>query len=173
MLKKSPSFVILSASAVLLSGCMANGQQYAGNVYKAGQVNQEQEAKTVKILAVLPAKIEVDNAEGKKNAQVIGGVLGALGGAVAGHQIAQNKSNGAVVGGAGGAAVGVAAGSMVPDKVLVDGVSISYTRNHKTLHSAQVGRLCEFTPGTAIMVTTQAKETRIQPNATCPEKAEQ
>ncbi|MDE3015772.1 MAG: hypothetical protein KGI29_02480 [Pseudomonadota bacterium] len=171
MLKKSSSTIAAIACVALLSGCMANGQQYASDVYQAGQVNEQQEAKTVRILAVLPAKIEVDNTQGQKNAQVIGGLLGALGGAVAGHQIAQNGGQGAVVGGASGAAVGVAAGSLVSNKVLVKGVSITYTHHHKTYNSAQVGRLCEFKPGVAIMITTKAHETRIQPNATCP-KAE-
>ncbi|HCR85794.1 MAG TPA: hypothetical protein DIV86_03865 [Alphaproteobacteria bacterium] len=156
-------------SSAILSAC-ASGSQYAGNVYKADQLNQQQEAKTVKILAVLPAKIEVDNSEGKKNAQVIGGLLGTIGGAVAGNELADNHNEGILVGGVGGGAAGAAAGSLVNDKVLVDGVSISYTHKGKTLNSVQVGRKCEFTPGTAIMVTTEKKETRIQANATCPEE---
>ena len=49
------------STIVVLSGCAATGENIQANVYKAGQVNQTQEAKTVQILAVLPAKIEVDN----------------------------------------------------------------------------------------------------------------
>jgi outer membrane lipoprotein SlyB len=64
----------------LLAGCSTSGEQYSANVYKAGQVNSRQAAKTVKILAVMPAKIEVDNTEGKQNAQMIGGILGAVAG---------------------------------------------------------------------------------------------
>lgn len=170
MFNKLISLSITTAvSAVILSSC-ANGSQYAGNVYKSGQVNQQQEAKTVKILAVLPAKVEVDNAEGKKNAQIIGGLLGAIGGAVAGNELADNKPDGILVGGVGGGATGIAAGSLVNDKVLVDGVSIAYTYKGKTLNSVQVGKKCEFTPGTAILITTEKNEARIQPNATCPEE---
>ncbi|MFA6095062.1 MAG: hypothetical protein WC757_04225 [Candidatus Paceibacterota bacterium] len=64
--------------------------------------------------------------------------------------------------------IGVAAGSLVADKVLVDGVSISYSQNEEMFSSAQVGKLCEFKPGTAIMISTSQSETRIQPNAVCP-----
>ena len=42
----------------LLAGCSTSGEQYQANVYKAGQVNSRQAAKTVKILAVMPAKID-------------------------------------------------------------------------------------------------------------------
>jgi len=160
--------ITVLASTALLTSC-ADGSQFAGNVYKSDQVNQTQEAKTVKILAVLPAKVEVDNAEGKKNAQIIGGLLGVVGGAVVGNQAssAPTKANNTVLGGAAGGVAGAAAGSLVKDKVLVDGVSITYTRNKKTLHAVQVGKLCEFTPGTAIVISAGKNETRIQPNATC------
>ena len=52
-----------------IAGCQATGEEYAANVYKADQVNSRQEAKTVQILAVMPAKIEVSNAKQKKAAQ--------------------------------------------------------------------------------------------------------
>lgn len=155
----------------LLSACQATGEQYAANVYKAGQVNQKQDAKTVKILAVMPAKIEVDNAEAKQNAQLIGGVLGALGGAAAGGSVKKHTGEATVAGAVGGGALGAAAGSaLVKDKVLVDGVSLTYVEGKKTLNSAQVGRLCEFAPGTAIVISTGNNETRIQPNAVCPKE---
>jgi outer membrane lipoprotein SlyB len=152
----------------LLAGCVATGQQYQANVYKAGQVNQVQEAKTVEILAVLPAKIEVDNTEGKKQAMVVGALLGAVGGAAIGHAIDHSDT---LVGAAGGTAAGAAMGSLAADQVLVDGVQLTYVEGGKTLSSAQVGKLCEFKPGTAIVISTGPNETRVQPNNICPPEA--
>lgn len=165
---RSSAFTPLVCVA-LLSACANTGERYASNVYTADKVNTQQEVKTVKIIAVLPAKVEVDNKEAKENAQVIGGVLGALAGGLAGNRL--DGGRGTLTGAAAGGAVGVAGGSLVKDKVLVDGVSITYEQGSKTFNSAQVGRQCEFIPGTAVMVTTEAKETRIQPNSVCPEKS--
>jgi outer membrane lipoprotein SlyB len=168
MIKNCKTPMVLIALMYGVSGCAATGEANRADVYKAGQVNSAQEAKTVKILAVLPAKVEVDNKEQQKQAQVGGAVLGAILGGVTGNAMNNHNSgvaaNGAVIGGG----VGLAAGSLVKDKALVEGVSITYVFKKKTLHSAQVGRLCEFERGTAIMVSTTANETRIQPNATCP-----
>lgn len=152
--------------AAMVSGCAATGQQYASNVYTADKVNTQQEVKTVKIIAVLPAKVEVDNSEAKKNAQMIGGVLGAIAGGLAGNRL--DGGRGTVTGAGVGGVVGVAGGSLVSDKTLVDGVSITYEEGKKTYNSAQVGLACQFVPGTAIMITTESKETRVQPNSTCP-----
>jgi hypothetical protein len=71
---------------------------------------------------------------------------------------------------AGGGAVGALTGSLVPGQVLVDGVSITYEDHGSTYSSAQVGRLCEFVPGRALLISPTQTETRIQPNATCPAK---
>lgn len=155
-------------SSIVLSGCAATGEEYQANVYKAGQVNTKQQAKTVQLLAIMPAKIEVSNEQAKKTAQLAGGVLGAITGAAIGNQ-AKNYRDVATGGGAvAGGAVGVAAGSMVKDTVLVDGVSLTYVEDGQTLNSAQVGKLCEFQLGIAIIISTSANETRIQPNTTCP-----
>ncbi len=149
----------------LLAGCAAPGAQYQANVYRADQVNQTQEARTVEILAIMPAKIEVSNEQGKKQAMVIGALLGAAGGAAMGGALARN---GGLAGGVGGTAAGAALGSLAPDKILVDGVQLTYTENEKTLSSAQVGKLCEYKPGTAILIATGPNETRVQANAVCP-----
>lgn len=159
------------ALTTLLAGCSTSGEQYSANVYKAGQVNSRQAAKTVKILAVMPAKIEVDNTEGKQNAQMIGGILGAVAGGVVGNKVSNHSKTGTVVGVAGGAGVGAAAGSLVKDTVLVDGVSLTYVEDGQTYNSAQVGKMCEFTPGVALVISTDGAETRLQPNATCPTKS--
>jgi outer membrane lipoprotein SlyB len=155
-------------SAIIVTGCAATGEQYQANVYKAGQVNQVQEAKTVQILAVLPAKIEVDNTSQRQAAQAGGALLGALVGAGIGNAARHNTGTATAAGAAGGGLIGAGAGSLVADKKLVDGVSLTYVEGEKTLNSAQVGRACEFQPGTAIVISTSATETRIQPNATCP-----
>ncbi len=154
----------------LLAGCSTSGEQYQANVYKAGQVNSRQAAKTVKILAVMPAKIEVDNTEGKQNAQMVGGVLGAIAGGVVGNKTTNHSGTGTAVGAVAGAGVGAAGGSLVKDKVLVDGVSITYVEDGQTYSSAQVGKMCEFTPGIALVISSDGAETRLQPNATCPAK---
>ncbi len=168
MKKTSRVVGIITVTAMTLSGCATTGEGLQANVYKAGQVNQVQEAKTVKILAVLPAKVEVDNSAAKRQAEVGGAILGALLGAAAGNR--SSRPGTGTVGAVGGAAAGAAAGSMVSDKVLVDGVSLTYVYNNRTLNSAQVGRACEYQPGVAVMISTSPTETRIQANATCPPK---
>jgi outer membrane lipoprotein SlyB len=159
--------IITILTMILMTGCAATGENLKGNVYKAGQVNTAQNARRISILSVLPAQVEVDNSKQKQQAQVGGGILGALAGGLAGGfgGIGSLGTAGTTVG---GGAIGVAAGSMVSDKVLVEGVTIGYTENGKMFTSTQVGRACEFHPGTAIMVSTTANETRIQPNTTCP-----
>jgi outer membrane lipoprotein SlyB len=76
----------LSVTAVLVA-CQQPGANLQANVYKAGQVNQQQDAKVIKILAVLPAKIEVDNEQAKATAQLVGGLAGGIGGALLGNSI--------------------------------------------------------------------------------------
>lgn len=151
----------------LVAGCTTPGANLQANVYRADQVNSQQEAKVVKILLVTPARIEVDNSQNKRTAEVVGGLLGAIGGGVIGNNTG-HASGGATLGVAAGGVTGLAAGSLVPGKVLVDGVSITYEDQGRTFNSAQVGRVCEFTSGKAVVISTSANETRIQPNATCP-----
>jgi len=159
--------IALLAVASILSGCAATGESLQSNVYRAGQVNTAQAARSIKIITVLPAKIEVDNSEQKKQAQVGGAILGALAGGLGGGfgGLGGLGTTGTTI--AGGAA-GAAAGSLVSDKILVEGVSIAYSENGKMFTSAQVGRACEYRPGTTIIISTSPTETRIQPNASCP-----
>jgi len=156
----------LSIAAVLV-GCQASGEQYQADVFDASQVNTQQEAKTVKIITVSPTKIKVSNEKNRNAAMMVGGVLGAIGGAALG-----NQNNTAIVGGVAGGAAGAMAGSLVDDTTLVPGVLIGYAENGKIFTSAQVGRPCEFKVGEiSLMVMTISNETRIQPNASCPEPA--
>ncbi|HWD31993.1 MULTISPECIES: hypothetical protein [Pseudomonas] len=150
-----------------LVGCQATGEQYESDVFDASQVNTQQEAKTVKILTVSPTKIKVSNEKNKNAAMMVGGVLGALGGAALG---AGKNTDTAIVGGVAGGGAGALAGSMVNDTTLVPGVLIGYSESGKIYTSAQVGRPCNFeVGGISLMVMTMSNETRIQPNATCPE----
>lgn len=157
-------------SVLVLSGCQSNADSYAADVYDTTQVNSKQETKTVNIISVLPAKVAVDNTQNKQAAQTFGAVLGAVAGGVVGHNAGSRSPLATAAGAVGGGAVGAAAGSLVKDKVLVEGVSLTYKEDTKIYTSTQVGRSCQFTTGLAVVITTKANETRIQPNATCPEK---
>lgn len=152
----------------LLAGCQQPGADLGANVYQADQVNQSQNAEVINILSLSPAKIEVSNTQNQKDAQVVGGILGAVAGGLIGGEV-----HGGTVGtGLGGAALGgiggAAAGSLVPGKVLVDGVTIGYTQNGNLHTSTQVGKMCQFKMGQALVIITKANETRVQPNAICP-----
>ncbi|EGQ7795933.1 hypothetical protein I6Y99_004554 [Vibrio parahaemolyticus] len=159
------AFIAVILSAISLSACQSTGEEYKASTYTATQLNSKQAAKTIEIIAVLPAKVEVDNTEAKQTATKAGSIIGLIAGAAIGSS--QNTESG-VLGGLGGGVVGGAAGSMVDDKVLVDGVTLTYSENNEIFTSTQVGTACEFKVGTALVVTTQANETRVQPNATCP-----
>jgi outer membrane lipoprotein SlyB len=163
---------IAGISVLGLAACAQPGAESAANVYTQGQVNTRQKADVVNILAVMPAKVQVSNAENQRTAQIAGGLLGAAAGAGLGAGLAHhNVLATGTVGAVGGGAVGAAAGSLVPGQVLVDGVSITYTDHGSTFSSVQVGRTCEYVPGQAIMIATTPTETRIQPNHECPPPA--
>ena len=116
----------------------------------------------------MPAKVEAPNTQARKTAEVFGALLGAVGGGVIGHNVGNRAPVNTALGATGGAVAGGALGSLVPGEVLVDGVSITYEDHGQTFNSAQVGRLCEFVPGKAIEIASSPRETRIQPNASCP-----
>jgi len=156
------------ALVLLLAGCQATGANLASNVYTPDQVNTRQDAKVVKILAVMAAKVQVDNTQQKQEAQVFGALLGAVAGGVVGNNVGGRGYGGSTIGAAVGGVGGAAAGSLVPGNVLVDGVSITYEDNGATFNSVEVGQLCQFAPGDAVVVSSAQNETRIQPNATCP-----
>ncbi|HCO8236584.1 glycine zipper 2TM domain-containing protein [Escherichia fergusonii] len=168
--KKSISIIMLCLSAGI-SGCQSNADEYAADVYEANQLNSKQETKTVNIISVLPAKVAVDNTANKQAAQTFGAILGAVAGGVAGHNVGTGSNLGTAAGAVGGGAVGAAAGTLVKDKSIVEGVSLTYKDGTKMFTSTQVGKSCQFTPGLAVVISTKNNETRIQPNASCPKKA--
>ncbi|EKP0294985.1 hypothetical protein ABR850_03015 [Aeromonas veronii] len=164
--KKSLFLIPLS---IMLVGCQATGNQYAGNVYDTTQVNQKQEARTVKIISVMPAQIAVDNTQAKEATKTFGALLGAVAGGAIGYNSGSGKSTaGTAAGAIGGGVLGAATGHLVDDKVLVEGVTLSYSEDDKIFSSTQVGKQCEYQPGIALIVSTQYNETRIQPNTACP-----
>jgi len=159
--------LVIMMLVTLMVGCAATGSNLKGNVYHAGQVNRAQMARSIQILEVLPAQVEVDNSKQKQQAQVGGAILGAVAGGLGGGFGGLGGWGTAGTTVAGGA-IGAAAGSMVNDKVLVQGVTIMYRENGNGYSSTQVGQPCEFRPGVASIITTEQNETRIQANATCP-----
>lgn len=90
-----------------------------------------------------------------------------MAGAVVGYQY---NTAAAVGGGVAGATLGGVAGTMVKDKVVIEGVSLTYKQGTKIYTSTQAGKKCQFKPGIALLIKTKANETRIQPNAECPVK---
>ncbi|EOH1034921.1 hypothetical protein ACLMYS_003895 [Salmonella enterica] len=165
--KTSIAAVVIAST--LLTGCANVADQYGADVYQVGQLNSRQETKTVNIISVLPAKVAVDNSQNKQAAQTVGAILGIIAGAAIGYNTGANAGlNGAMGAGTGGA-VGAIAGSAVSDTKMVDGVSLTYKDGTKVYTSTQLGKQCQFSSGLAVVITTKANETRIQPNATCPE----
>ncbi|HIH9049512.1 TPA: hypothetical protein ACYUXQ_002066 [Escherichia coli] len=156
-------------TVLALSGCQSNADNFAADVYDTTQVNSKQETKMVTIISVLPAKIAVDNKANKEAAQTFGAVVGAVAGGAIGHNTKSRSKLATAAGAVGGTALGAAAGSLVKDKTISEGVSLTYKEGTKVYTSTQVGRSCQFVPGLAAMISTKENETRIQPNATCPE----
>ena len=152
MNKKIAACGALSA-ALLLAGCANDGTAYRSDVYWAGQVNQAQEVKTVQIIAVMPARITVDNRRDRNDSATMGTILGALAGAAVGAVVSDSPD--AVVAGK---------GMSGRSENFVEGVQITFRYDNKIFNSAQVGRVCEYKTGTAIMVSPAPNETRIQPN---------
>ena len=155
-----------------LTGCAADGQQYRANAFAAEETGFEDGARVVEIINVSSAKIYVNNQQQKQAVSAIGSVLGAVAGGIAGYSAGGHRSvMGAVAGVAGGAGLGAAAGAAVKDKVAVDGVLIAYINkgSEKVNVAKHVGRMCEYTNGASLAVG-EGKNTKIQPNAQCPEK---
>ena len=148
-------------SAALATGCASDGSLYRSDVYTAPMVNQAQEVKTVEIIAVVPARVAVTNSDNRTDARNVGMLLGAIAGAVIANQGSHSTSNKIAGGLAGGGR-----------QELVNGVQITFRDGNRMFNSAQVGQVCEFKTGTAIMVSPSPNETRIQPNNPygCPRK---
>ena len=126
-----------------LAGCQTNGDMYRSDVYGSNQVNQAQQVQTVEIIAIQPARVAVNNQSDRNVSQMVGTALGGILGAALG---------------AGGSS------AASPQNSLVDGVQLTFKMNGRIFNSAQVGQMCEFKYGPAIMTSTGPTSTRIQPN---------
>ncbi|MDG6897328.1 hypothetical protein A6A19_04810 [Actinobacillus delphinicola] len=168
-MKKTLATVLISGIA--LAGCAPTGEYLQSDVFGANQLNTRQEVKPVTILAVLPAKVRINNSDEKQIAQTAGTLLGAVVGGIVGYQY---SGAGAAAGAVAGGTTGALAGSMIKSTVLVPGVSISYRvqGTNQVYNSTQAGQPCQFHRGQALMITGMgnSNETRIQPNAICPKK---
>ena len=113
----------------------------------------------------MPARVAVRNTSERSEGGQVGAILGALAGAAIGATV--SDSSDAVIAGtiAGGALGGISGrGLSGRSQNLVDGVQITFRVGDKIYNSAQVGRVCEFRVGDAIMISPSPNETRIQPN---------
>lgn len=163
---KNAILILVISAMSFLSGCQATGEQYQADVFTTNDVNTKKEVKTVELLMVQLSKIQIDNTSGKETATKAAGIFGAILGAAVGST--HNSETAALAGLAGGT-IGAVGGSMVADKVMVDGVMLTYVENGKTYTSAQIGKECQFKVGIAAMIFNEdTKETRIQPNDNCP-----
>ena len=157
--------MLCTLSALVLAGCANDGSVYRSDVYTAYQVNQAQEVKVVRIISVMPARVAVGNASGREEGLQVGAILGALAGAAVGASVS-NSPDAVVAGTIAGGALGGLGGRAASGRSqnLVDGVQITFRMGDKIYNSAQVGRVCEFRVGDAVMISPSPHETRIQPN---------
>ena len=154
-----------SVASLVLAGCANDGRYYRSDTYAAGAVNQAQQVRTVEILSIGPAQVAVSNTENRGDAQTIGTIIGAIAGAAIGSHSRHDTASRVIGGLAGGAVGNIAGGAVGGDRTsYVDGVQLTFRYNNKLYNSAQVGQVCEFKPGLAIMISTTPTETRIQPN---------
>ncbi len=153
-----------AALALAAAGCMSPASHYAADVYQADQINTRQEAKAVRILSIEASKVQVENKRNQELAAIGGAILGGLLGA----ELSSNTSHGKAATLGGGLVGATVAENIAVNTVLVDGVSLFYEQNGTILTSTQVGQPCQFAPGTALMIVTQANNSRIQPNAMNP-----
>lgn len=168
-MKTSLKIVVVLMAAVSATACAPNVNKYKANAYNTNQLNQKQELTVINILSITPAQVVVDNSENVNNAKMAVGFLGALAGGLAAANNSNSQYAGAT-GAVGGAALGAGAVGMIADnEVMVDGVTVSYQQGDKLFTSSQVGELCEFKQGTAMLIGS-GNETRVQPNAVCPVK---
>lgn len=160
-------------SFLALGACVNPGEESRPDVYDQSQVNAIQRGRVVTIISVSPARVSVANSQNHGTSQLIGGLLGAaLGAGLAAGPGGSGWGGGLAAGAGGGAAGALAGGAISQGKVIVKGVSIAYQdrAGGEALLSTQVGKACEYKPGTAMLVTTGNNETRVQPNAQCLKK---
>jgi outer membrane lipoprotein SlyB len=170
-MKANVLVVSVLCASLALGGC-ATGANLRADTYSASQVGVVQTADAIRIISTSPAKVEVDNSANQKKAKTGGAVVLGIIGAVALGMVAGRDGAvaGAALGGLAGAAVGSAAGSAVGASNLVDGVKINFSASNGTIGTlTQVGKMCEYAPGQAILNSVEGGRMRVQPNAVCPQ----
>lgn len=149
---------------IILNGCNATEKNLHSTADKNHQDTTVKVAKSIQIITVLPAKIEADNYQAQFAASALSAATRGIGGRYGG--VGTLGTMGTTIE---GGTIGNSTGLMAPDKVVVDGVSITYSDNQKIVTSSQTGKVCEFKPGPSIIDSTaDVNEARILPNATCP-----
>ena len=115
-----------------LAGCQSNADDHAADVYQTDQLNTKQETKTVNIISFFP-QVAVDNSQingtHKPSARLLCSRWRCNR-----PQRGSGSNSGTTAGAVGGGAVGAAAGSMVNDKTLVEGVSLTYKGRHQSVY---------------------------------------
>lgn len=169
-MKKTLLILAFGAAALSLTGCVVdggNGRSYRSDVYSASGVNQLQNVMSVTIVSINPAQVKVPVTGQRAEADKTGMILGAIAGAAIGNHNHHSTSS-RVMGGLAGAALGNLAGDAVANRETakyVDGVQIIYrAEDGRMYQSTQVGRMCEYQIGAAVLVAPSNRETRIQPN---------
>ncbi|MXV43689.1 hypothetical protein GS501_01230 [Saccharibacter sp. 17.LH.SD] len=173
MIKASRFAVLGLTSFLALGACETPGEDSRPDVYDQSQVNGVQRGRVVNIISVSSARVNVDNSHNHETSQVVGGLLGAALGAGLAAGPGGAGWGGGLAAGAGGAAGGaLLGGAAVGGHTLVRGVTIAYQdrAGGEALLSTQVGRTCEYRPGSALLVITANNQTRVQPNASCPRR---
>jgi len=152
----------LMAVISLLSGCSTTSENMQSNSTVAGLGDTVQSPNPIKITAVTSIKLKADNAQAQFAAAQLAALTRGIGGRFGG--VGSLGTAGTTID---GGTLGNSTGLMIPDKVLVDGVSITYLANEKMFTTAQPGRACDFQPGSATLLSDGDNETRVQSNARC------
>ena len=168
MFKKTLLCASTLAFTLAMTGCVVeDGNRYRSDVYSANAVNRVQAVETVEIVYISPAQVAVPTSGDKDRAQMAGMILGAIAGAAIGNH-GHHSTSSRVMGGLAGGALGNLAGQAVGDRTsndFVDGVQLTFRgKDGRLYQSAQVGNVCEFRLGTAMLVSPNQGDARIQPN---------
>ena len=167
-------FPVLAISGMLgLAACSTPGEEYRPDVFDQSQVNQAQDQRVVNIVAVSAARTRVQNEHNHQVSELSGAAIGAGLGAGLGTAFGGGLAGG-LAGVAGGAIGGMVGGQVVQNKAIVSSVIVTYDdpRLVGTHSSTQIGRVCEYKLGNALLLLTAQGETRVQPNSECPKNKE-
>jgi hypothetical protein len=158
-------FLLMSA-LIIMYGCSAAEKNLNSTADKNPQDATVQTSKSIQIISVLPAKIEADNYQAQFATAALSAATRGIGGRYGG--VGTLGTMGTTME---GGTIGNSTGLMAPDKITVDGVSITYSDNNQLITSLQTGKVCEFRPGPSTLdSTSDFTKIQIQPNTTCPEQ---